>query len=317
MSIFGELVLYILCNNEQPLSREAIGPHTNFPEAHKYTQQHGQETAASFYNVPPPSYNNESSKNFQQHNQRKQTNDGLTFEAGLSGVGNDLDNGRINEIKTNLQTDRQIRMAFVRKVYFLLTLQLLCTIIFTVWFMFHEPVKEFVQNNTWLFLTSWIMTFVSLILLFWKRKAYPLNLFLLLIFTIFISYGIGTVVSMYNARVVLQSFVITFGVFIALQVFTLQSKFDFSSWGPFLYAGLWVIIFASIIGWLFPYDRGYHIVISVIAAFLFSAYIIYDTYMIFKRMSPEEYVMAAVDLYLDILNLFVVILALFGGASET
>ncbi|CAG8593249.1 4806_t:CDS:2 [Diversispora eburnea] len=293
--------------NGQPLSRGAIGPH-NFPEI----QQHGQETAAaSFYNVPPPSYNNESYKNFQQHNQRKQTNDGLMFEAGLSGVENNLDNGRINEIKTNLQTDRQIRMAFVRKVYFLLTLQLLCTIIFIVWFMFHEPVKEYVQNNTWLLLISWIMTFISLILLFWKRKAYPLNLFLLFIFTIFISYGIGAVVSMYNARVVLQSFIITFGVFLALQIFTLQSKFDFSSWGPFLYAGLWIIIFASIIGWLFPYDRGYHIVISVIAAFLFSAYIIYDTYMIFKRMSPE------VDLYLDILNLFVVILAIFGGAGET
>ena len=92
---------------------------------------------------------------------------------------------------------------------------------------------------------------------------------------------------MYDSKVVLQAFLITLGVFLALTAFTFQSKYDFSSWGPFLYAGLWVVIFALVIGWLFPYEKGYHIAISVICALLFSAYIIYDTYMIIKRVSPE------------------------------
>src|ERR1043166_3696149 len=92
---------------------------------------------------------------------------------------------------------------------------------------------------------------------------------------------------MYSSKVVLQAFLLTLGVFLALTLFTLQSKYDFSSWGPFLYASLWIVIFASLIGWLFPYEKGYHIAISVISALLFSAYIIYYTYMIFKRLSPE------------------------------
>ena len=92
---------------------------------------------------------------------------------------------------------------------------------------------------------------------------------------------------MYSSKVVLQSFLITLGVFLALTAFTFQSKYDFSSWGPFLYAGLWIVIFALVIGWLFPYDKRYHIAISVVCALLFSAYIIYDTYMILNRVNPE------------------------------
>ncbi|CAG8650294.1 8646_t:CDS:2 [Cetraspora pellucida] len=124
-------------------------------------------------------------------------------------------------------------------------------------------------------------------------------------------------VSLYSQQIVLEAFLITFGVFIALEIFTFQSKWDFSSWGPFLYATLWVLIFAFIFGWFLPFDHGYNIVISSIAALLFSAYIIYDTYMLAKRVSPEEYVLAAVDLYLDIINLFVAIFAILLGACDS
>ncbi|CAB4467177.1 unnamed protein product [Rhizophagus irregularis] len=243
---------------------------------------------------------------------RSKNNSDIILEAGISNYNSNI----AEEIKASLQSDQSIRKAFVRKVYLLLTFQLLLTITLTVFFMYCEPVKRFVAEYQWLFFVSWIMTFVSLLVLFWQRKRSPLNLFLLLLFTIFMSYGIGTVVSMYSSKVVLQAFLITLGVFIALEVFTFQSKYDFSSWGPFLYVALWIVIFASVIGWLFPYDKGYHIAISVFSALLFSAYIIYDTYMILKRVSPEEYILATVDLYLDVVNLFVAIVAIIGGGDR-
>lgn len=43
-------------------------------------------------------------------------------------------------------------------------------------------------------------------------------------------------------------------------------------------------------------------------ACLFSLFIVYDTWRIMHHCSPEEYIMACVDLYLDILNLFMYIL---------
>lgn len=53
-----------------------------------------------------------------------------------------------------------------------------------------------------------------------------------------------------------------------------------------------------------------------IAAILFSAYIVYDTDNLIKRYSYDEYIPAAVTLYLDIVNLFLALLALFEGADS-
>lgn len=52
--------------------------------------------------------------------------------------------------------------------------------------------------------------------------------------------------------------------------------------------------------------------LGVAGALIFSLYIIYDTHMIMKKVSPEEYIHAAVLLYLDIINLFLEILRAMG-----
>ncbi|CAJ0844417.1 15298_t:CDS:2 [Entrophospora sp. SA101] len=150
-----------------------------------------------------------------------------------------------HEVIANLQTDKNIRMAFVRKVYGILTLQLLTTIGVTLWFMLHEPTHTIINDNQWIFFVSMILALITLIFLFWQRKKHPFNMILLIIFTLCLSCGVASIVSLYSSKVVLQSFLITFGVFIALELFTLQTKIDFSSWKPFLYAGIWVVIFAE------------------------------------------------------------------------
>jgi len=94
------------------------------------------------------------------------------------------------------------------------------------------------------------------------------------------------------------------GIFIALTAFTLQSKYDFSSWGPFLYMSLWGLIIAGLIQLFLPYNSVVDFVIALFGALIFCGYIIFDTYMINKRLSPEEYIVASVELYLDMINLF-------------
>ena len=48
-------------------------------------------------------------------------------------------------------------------------------------------------------------------------------------------------------------------------------------------------------------------------AALFSLYIVYDVYMISKRTSPDDYIPAAIELYLDIANLFLHILRILAA----
>ena len=52
--------------------------------------------------------------------------------------------------------------------------------------------------------------------------------------------------------------------------------------------------------------------ISVAGAIVFSLFIVFDTHMMMHKLSPEEYILAAINLYLDILNLFLHILRLLG-----
>jgi protein lifeguard len=52
------------------------------------------------------------------------------------------------------------------------------------------------------------------------------------------AFTLGIVVSFYNNQVVLQALLITLGVFLGLTLFTLQSKYDFSGMGPWLFGGL-------------------------------------------------------------------------------
>ena len=52
------------------------------------------------------------------------------------------------------------------------------------------------------------------------------------------AFTLGVVVSFYNNVIVMQALLITLGVFLGLTLFTLQSKYDFSGMGPWLFGGL-------------------------------------------------------------------------------
>lgn len=56
--------------------------------------------------------------------------------------------------------------------------------------------------------------------------------------------------------------------------------------------------------------------IAVGGAILFSLFIVFDTHMMMHKLSPEEYMLAAINLYLDILNLFLHILKLLGERNN-
>lgn len=51
-------------------------------------------------------------------------------------------------------------------------------------------------------------------------------------------------------------------------------------------------------------------------ALLFSAFIVFDTHILVHKLSPEEYILGAITLYLDILNLFLEILKILGKSNK-
>lgn len=56
------------------------------------------------------------------------------------------------------------------------------------------------------------------------------------------------------------------------------------------------------------------VLILALAHFLTRA--VYDTYTITKRLSPDEYIMGAISLYLDFINLFLSILRVLNNVNR-
>ncbi|XP_074646857.1 protein lifeguard 4-like [Tubulanus polymorphus] len=209
-----------------------------------------------------------------------------------------------------------IRMGFLRKVYGILSVQLLVTTLVGAFFMFCEPVKNFVQHSQLPLMSAMLLTFVLIFALMLKRNETPTNYILLAAFTLAESYLIGTIVTFYDKVIVLEAFVLTLAVTSALTVYTLQSKKDFSSWGAGLFAVLWVLILAGLIQMFFPHNKMLELGLSIGGAVLFSLFIIFDTNMMMHKLSPEEYICAAINLYLDILNLFLYILRILQASRN-
>lgn len=92
----------------------------------------------------------------------------------------------------------------------------------------------------------------------------------------------------------------------------MQTKYDFTPLFGSLVAVLWVFVVASIVRVLFPPDDAVEYGMSMVGAALFSVFVIVDTQRMMYRLSVDEYILCAIDLYLDIVNLFIEILKLTG-----
>ncbi|MDH6158901.1 modulator of FtsH protease [Janthinobacterium sp. CG_23.4] len=91
------------------------------------------------------------------------------------------------------------------------------------------------------------------------------------------------------------------------------SKRDFSAMGKWLFAGVIVLILASVAN-IFLGLSALSIVISVVAIAIFSAYILYDVQQIING-GETNYISATLRIYLDVYNIFTSLLSLLGLAG--
>ncbi|XP_063072808.1 protein lifeguard 4 [Engraulis encrasicolus] len=217
---------------------------------------------------------------------------------------------------TNVATASvQIRMDFLRKVYTILSLQIILTTAMSALFMFCEPIKTFVHASPAVVLVSAIASLVLIFALFIYRHKHPINLYLLFGFTVLEAASVATAVTFYEYSIVLQAFILTSAVFLCLTAYTFQSKRDFSKMGAGLFACLWILIIAGFMRLFFDSDM-LELAYACAGALLFCGFIIYDTHVLMHQLSPEEHVLASINLYLDIVNLFLHILRILDSMKK-
>jgi FtsH-binding integral membrane protein len=118
---------------------------------------------------------------------------------------------------------------------------------------------------------------------------------------------------------ILRVFFITSGTFAAMSLYGYTTKKDLTGMGSFLMMGLFGIIIASIVNW-FMASSALNFAISVIGVLIFTGLTAYDTQQIkheyYAGGSSEDMqkqsIMGALRLYLDFINLFLMLLRLLG-----
>ncbi|OAY61634.1 protein LIFEGUARD 4 [Manihot esculenta] len=216
----------------------------------------------------------------------------------------------------------QLRWAFIRKVYSILSFQLLATIaVASVVVSVHPIANFFVSTGTGLalYIVLIITPFVALCPLYYYHQKHPVNYLLLGIFTISLSFAVGLTCAFTSGKVILESVILTTVVVLSLTLYTFWAArrgHDFNFLGPFLFGAVLVLMVFALIQILFPLGRISVMIYGCLASIIFCGYIIYDTDNLIKRYSYDEYIWASVSLYLDVINLFLSLLTLFRAAES-
>jgi modulator of FtsH protease len=103
--------------------------------------------------------------------------------------------------------------------------------------------------------------------------------------------------------------------FFGLMAYTSQTKRDFSHLGGFLFTGLIIVLVLSLVGIFVP-GYAFQMMLAGVTAILFTGYLLFDLWRIQQRSAGLDPIFAAVSLYVDILNLFLSLLRIFGGSRN-
>ncbi|CAO4380543.1 unnamed protein product [Caenorhabditis nigoni] len=264
----------------------------------------GQNQGGAYFPPPPPPMHH---GNFNQ------------MENGQNGGGD-------NDGKYSFQfSDKTIRAAFVRKVFSLVFIMLCIVAAVTVVPWVHDPTMKMVRRNTGLYLGSYVIffvTYLSLVCCEGVRRKFPANLIVTGIFTLATSVMTMVISAHHDANVVLLALAICIGCTLSIIAFASQTKFDLTAHMGYIFIismcfmmfGLVVIVCS-----MFFRIKFLIMVYALGGALIMMLYLFLDIQMMMGgkkyEISPEDYIFAAVQIFIDIVQMFWYLLTLFGSSD--
>ncbi|KAK9067599.1 hypothetical protein SSX86_011710 [Deinandra increscens subsp. villosa] len=233
----------------------------------------------------------------------------------------DLETGPTPPLYPKMSESPELRWSFIRKVYSIVAIQLLLTVAAGAIVVSYHPIATFFTTTGGglaCYLLLFITAFVTLMLLFRYHQHHPVNYLLLGIFTVSLAFAVGLTCSFSRGKVILEAVILTAVVVVSLTLFTFWAAnrgYDFNFMGPFLFGALMVLLIFGLIQAFFPLGKISVMIYGCLAAIIFCGYIVYDTDNLIKRYTYDEYIWAAISLYLDTINLFMAMLTIFSAAD--
>mmetsp|Transcript_74923 Transcript_74923/g.236808 ORF Transcript_74923/g.236808 Transcript_74923/m.236808 type:complete len:269 (-) Transcript_74923:81-887(-) len=227
-----------------------------------------------------------------------------------------------------------VRAGFARKVYGILSAQLLVTTLIAG-IMVHSG-RQWLHSNP--SVVMGVVTFSCMMSLGLAcvfaccpevMRRSPLNYGLLALLTVAEGILVGFACLQYTLGSVVLCAGLTSIVVLGLSLYALRTKNDVTSFGPYLFCGLMVLCGTGFLMTMVaslglthnPMFNAMQILYAAAGALVFSVFIVYDTQMIMggnhqHEFCVDDYAMAAICLYLDIIQLFLSLLRLLGQKDD-
>jgi modulator of FtsH protease len=206
------------------------------------------------------------------------------------------------------------RATLVRRTYGVVFLGVIITCLGAAFAMSQPAMLSAVIQHPFL---SMIAVFAPLFLVMRAPRQFPQNVALTALFTFAEGVWIAPLLVYAEANqpgVTSQAGLLTLGTFGVLTMYALVSRRDFSAWGQFFTIGLFVLFITMLLNMFFR-SAGAALWLSAAAVFVFGGLLVFDTWRIVRSgvYGEDDYVAAAVQIYLDLLNMFLAIVSLLGG----
>lgn len=213
-------------------------------------------------------------------------------------------------------------MGFVRKVYSILSVQLLLTAVIAYPIM-NKGQRWFAEHIALFYavMALQVVCMLAMTCCSGTLRTFPQNYIFLFVFTATEGVLVGLICAGYTGASVAMAALMTMIIFACLSAYAWTTKEDFTGAGPYLMCALFtlfsvgmVMMIMSLCGIHTPWMNT---VYSGCGALIFSFYIVYDTQLMIGgghkvAFSIDDYCFAALNLYLDVINLFLYLLEIFG-----
>jgi uncharacterized protein len=210
--------------------------------------------------------------------------------------------------------------AMFRSVYGWMFGGLLLTAVASLWVVSSPSMQQMIYANR---IVPWILMLGELGLVVYlsaglRRMSPAAAALAFLLFSLLNGLTLSSIFFVYTAGSIVQAFVTAAGMFGAMSVYGMVTKRDLTSWGSFFFMGLIGVVICSLVN-IFVHSSGLSFVISVVGIFVFVGLTAWDTQklkVLATSVGPEAHdkvaIYGALSLYLDFINLFLMLLRLFG-----
>ena len=165
------------------------------------------------------------------------------------------------------------------------------------------------------------LAFVLIMSFGFNRISYPILLFLFLLYSSVMGMSLSFIFWAYTASSIFSTFITTSAMFGVMAVAGYTTKIDLTKFGSIMMMGLVGIIIASLIN-MFMHSDSMQYIISFVGVLVFTGLTAYDVQKLKNigagielgtAAASKLVIMGALSLYLDFINLFLMLLRLFGN----